>query len=178
MCSRGQGFTARHQGLGTDPTDSTLGHQTFEGLHDHHYQASLSSFTITPTPFASPYCKDEVADTIRTTAVGAMHLRMLSNTHIQLGRPGLDLPLLVQLPPSRKHPLPLPHRQASGYPRLPDHPHASRRYGLQSSQLIPWLRLQRQVPRLGSLRCHGKWYRSRLQRLRSHGRELHSPFDG
>lgn len=53
-----------------------------------------------------------------------LRMSLLSNPHVQLGRPGLDLPLLVQLPPSREYPLPLPHRQTPRYPRLPDHPHA------------------------------------------------------
>jgi hypothetical protein len=124
-----QGFTARHRSLGTVQTDRL---DARASKHSRGFiiikvlSRSIVPFTTSSTPVASPYCKDEVADTICIAAIGTMYMRMLSNTHVQLGRSRLDLPLLVQLPSSRKHTLPLPYRKASGHPRLSDYPHASR----------------------------------------------------
>lgn len=62
---------------------------------------------------------------MRIFAARAVHLRLRSNTHFQLGCPRLDLALLVQLSPSRKHTIPLPHRQTPRHPRLANHSYAS-----------------------------------------------------
>lgn len=81
------------------------------------------SIIIDATQKASPYLQDEVNDAMHA-ATCAVHVRMRSDTHFQLGCPCFDLALLVQLPPSRKHPIPLPYRKASRHPRFPDHPDA------------------------------------------------------
>lgn len=62
---------------------------------------------------------------MRAFASRAGHVRMRSDTHIELGCPRLYLTLLVQLPSSRKHSFSVPHREASRYSRLPNHPDAS-----------------------------------------------------
>lgn len=97
-----------------------------------------------------------------------------SPSHLKLGSPCVHVTLLVQLPPSGQCPLPLPHRQASRHPRLPDYPHASRRHGLQSTQCVSWHRLQQCRSRARPLR---RQYRGWLSGIRSHSWELHKAFD-
>ena len=80
------------------------------------------------------------------------HRPLLRNPHLQLGSPGLNLTLLVQLPPSRQCPLSLSHRQTSWHTRLADHPHAPRRHGLQPAQRLPRHCVQQRRPGFGSLR--------------------------